>query len=280
MRPQEPSLLPKVSLADAEYVSTVEQSKRNPGTATTEPPQFSATVFLSRNWTRGHEEVEEAGNCRCMVTRTSTTRIYFPPRPGGDPLRVGPLGSGCADHPPVDPRRTDNPAPRTAMGITNTRPRNHSRLLLLLLLFTHLNKLAVVVGGHGFVHQLFCHLRHAEHSGLRDDVLRSDLGHVDHLLRHHSFDRPEHFHQLVHCLRHRSVEDLHHGSNFGRLLHGAPLDSLLRSRRLCQAGRPPPAGLFFVQAEELWLGRRTLPGLRRVLQLALLLPGPGLLLSP
>ena len=46
-----------------------------------------------------------------------------------------------------------------------------------------------------------------------------------------------------------------------------------------RAGRPPPAGLFFVQAEELRLGRRSLPDLGRVVQLALLLPGPDLLLS-
>ena len=43
---------------------------------------------------------------------------------------------------------------------------------------------------------------------------------------------------------------------------------------------PPSAGLFFVQAEDHQLGRRSLPDLGRVVHLALLLPGPGLLLSP
>ena len=76
-----------------------------------------------------------------------------------------------------------------------------------------------------------------------------------------------------HRLLHRSIEDLHHGSKFGRLLHGAPLD--LRPQRLCQAGRQPPAGLFFVEAEELRL-KRSLPDLGRVVQLALILSGPGL----
>ena len=76
---------------------------------------------------------------------------------------------------------------------------------------------------------------------------------------------------------HKSVKDLHHGSKFGWLLHGASLDPLLRPRRLCQAGRPPPAGLFFVQAEELDLVRR---GSWRVVLLVPLLSGPGHLQSP
>ena len=50
-------------------------------------------------------------------------------------------------------------------------------------------------------------------------------------------------------------------------------------RRLCQAGRPPSAGLFVVQAEEHRLGRRSRLDRGRVVQLALLLSGPGLLLS-
>ena len=58
-----------------------------------------------------------------------------------------------------------------------------------------------------------------------------------------------------------------------------PLYPLLGPRRLCQAGRPPPAGLFVVQTEEHQLGKRSLPVLVRVVQLALLLTGPGLPLS-
>ena len=62
------------------------------------------------------------------------------------------------------------------------------------------------------------------------------------------------------------------------LLHGVPLDPLLR---LCQAGRPPPARLFFVQAEEHPLGRRGLLSPWRVVLVRVpLLPGPGYLLSP
>ena len=74
---------------------------------------------------------------------------------------------------------------------------------------------------------------------------------------------------------------MHHGSKADKvdnMLHGVPLDPLLWPRRLYQAGRPP-AGLFVVQAEEHRLGRRSRPELGRVVQLALLLPGPGLPLS-
>ena len=76
-----------------------------------------------------------------------------------------------------------------------------------------------------------------------------------------------------------NVEDLHHGSTADEvdsMLHGVPLDPLLWPRRLCQAGRPPPAGLFVVHLDR--LGRRSRPELGRVVQLALLLSGPGLLL--
>ena len=60
-------------------------------------------------------------------------------------------------------------------------------------------------------------------------------------------------HQLVPRLRHRCIENLHHRSKaheVDNMLHGVPLDPLLRPWRLCQAGRPPPTGLFVVQAEE------------------------------
>ena len=84
----------------------------------------------------------------------------------------------------------------------------------------------------------------------------------------------EDVHQLVHHLRLRYVEDLHHGSEVGKLLHGVLLDPLLRLWRFTQTGWPPPAGLFVVQAEELRLereGEEAVSGgpleLRRVLQL-------------
>ena len=46
------------------------------------------------------------------------------------------------------------------------------------------------------------------------DVLGQDLGHFDNLLgiRHERVDETEDVWQLFHCLRHKSVEDLHHGS--------------------------------------------------------------------
>ena len=106
-----------------------------------------------------------------------------------------------------------------------------------------------------------------------------DLGHCDNLLGHHRIDVLDHGHQLVHHLRLKYSKKGHHGSDVGKLLHGVSLYPFLGPRRLCQAGRPPPAGLFFVQAEEHRLGRRSLPVLVRVVQLALLLPGSGLPLS-
>ena len=72
-----------------------------------------------------------------------------------------------------------------------------------------------------------------------------DLGHCNNLLGHHRIDVLDHGRQLVHHLRLR-----YYGSDVGNLLHGVSLYPLLRPRRLCQAGRPPPAGLLFVQAEE------------------------------
>ena len=53
-------------------------------------------------------------------------------------------------------------------------------------------------------------------------------------------DVPESVHQLVHGLRHKCIENLHYGSEVAELLHGVPLDPLLRRWRLCQAGMPPP----------------------------------------
>ena len=127
-------------------------------------------------------------------------------------------------------------------------------------------------------HQLFRLLRLTENR-TRKAGWPGDLGHCDNLLGHHRIDVLDHGHQLVHHLRLRYSKRGHHGSDVGKLLHGVSLYRLLRPRRLCQAGRPPPAGLFDVQAEEHRLGRRSLPVLVREVQLALLLPGPGLPLS-
>ena len=106
-------------------------------------------------------------------------------------------------------------------------------------------------------HQLFRELRLTEDRTLRDGVL-GDLGHVDNLLGHRVVEELEHVHQLVHHLRHRSVEIEHRHGDKGldHLLRGVPLDPLLRPPRLDQTGRPQPAGLFLKELEELRLGRR------------------------
>ena len=88
-----------------------------------------------------------------------------------------------------------------------------------------------------------------------------DPGHCDNLLGNHRIDVLDHGHQLVHHLRLRYSKRGHHGSELGKVLHGVSLDPLLWSRRLTPTGWPPPAGLLFVQAEELLLGRVGLPGL-------------------
>ena len=115
---------------------------------------------------------------------------------------------------------------------------------------------------------LFCHLRHAEHSALRDDVLGSDLGHVDHLLKHQGVDEPEDFHQLAHRLRHKNVErrDGHNRLQHG--LHGALPNPFLWLWRLCQAWQAVPRRALLHTAEEHPLGRRSLPDLGREVQLA------------
>ena len=110
-------------------------------------------------------------------------------------------------------------------------------------------------------HQLFHQLRLA-HSSAYGDVLGRDLGHFDDLLgiRHERVEETEDVWQLFHRLRHKSIEDLHHGGKTHKVddvLHGVPLDPPVWPRRLCQAGRPPPAMLFVVQAEEHRLGRRS-----------------------
>ena len=93
---------------------------------------------------------------------------------------------------------------------------------------------------HGLVHQLFCHLRHAEHCALRDGVSGSDLGHVDHLLR----ERPEDFHQLAHHLRHRNVERRDGHKRLQHGLHGALRNPFLWPRRLYQASLPPGSSSY------------------------------------
>ena len=90
--------------------------------------------------------------------------------------------------------------------------------------------------GSRHFHQLFRQLR-LESRTVRDGVLW-DLGHCDDLLGDRSVEGLEDVHQLVHHLRHWYVEDLYHWSKVGKLLHGVPLDPLLRPLRLDQTGRP------------------------------------------
>ena len=66
------------------------------------------------------------------------------------------------------------------------------------------------------------------------DVLGQDLRHFDDLLgiKHERVEETEDVWQLFHRLRHRSIEDLHHGSKadeVDNVLQGVPLDPLLRS---------------------------------------------------
>ena len=84
--------------------------------------------------------------------------------------------------------------------------------------------------------------------------------------------------QLEHHLRLSNTESRHDGSDVTNLLRSVPQNPLLRPR-LSESLGPPTTGLFFEQLEEHRLGRRSLPDRGRVVQLALLLPGPGLLLS-
>ena len=60
------------------------------------------------------------------------------------------------------------------------------------------------------------------------------------LLLHQLVNAHQNIRQRFHQLRHRSVEDLHHGREVDELLHVALQDPLLRPLRLCQADRPRP----------------------------------------
>ena len=113
------------------------------------------------------------------------------------------------------------------MSVANTRPKNHSRLLLLLLFF--LNKVEVVEGGHGFVLQLF-HQLWLTTQASRRDVLEDDLGHVDNLLgiRTQRIEETEDVHQLFAHQRHRDVKNRQRRRGVDDLVHGVLLNPLLR----------------------------------------------------
>ena len=69
------------------------------------------------------------------------------------------------------------------------------------------------------------------------------------VLRHEGED----IHQLFCHQRHRSIERRHDRRTVDELLHGAPVGPLLRAD-VGETVRPRPAGLFFIEAEELRLG--------------------------
>ena len=83
-------------------------------------------------------------------------------------------------------------------------------------------------------HQLFRQLRVA-HRGAHRDVIKQDLGHFDNLLgnRQKRVEKAHDIRQLFHHLRHKCINNLHHGSTaheVDNVLHGVPLDTLLRPR--------------------------------------------------
>ena len=101
-------------------------------------------------------------------------------------------------------------------------------------------------------HQLLHQLRLAKRD-LRRDVLETDPGHIDNLHgdnRHKRGEELEDFWQLFHHQRHRNIEHWRTHECLDNLLHGVPLCPLVRPRRLCQAGRPRPCGVFVAHFEE------------------------------
>ena len=123
-------------------------------------------------------------------------------------------------------------------------------------------------------HQLFHQLRIANSRSHRD-VLGQALGQFDNLLgiRHERVEETEDVWQLFHRLRHKSIEDLHHGSKADEVenvLHGVPLDLLLWPKRLCQTDRalPPPGSPSYRLKSTGW-GR----GVFRTSRTPLSLPG-------
>ena len=107
-------------------------------------------------------------------------------------------------------------------------------------------------------HQLFHQLRFANDRSHRD-VLGQDLGHFDDLfgIGHERVEELEHVWQLVHHLRHRCIENLHHQSHTHKvdnMLHSVSQDPLLAAtRRQAHLRRPekstqclPPGGSCLV----------------------------------
>ena len=106
----------------------------------------------------------------------------------------------------------------------------------------------------GYFHQLLRHLRLTENRAWRTGWAR-DLGHCDNLLGGHSVMHLHEFHQLVHHLRHRHIENLQERRDVDDVHHGVPLNLLLRPR-LQQCRQPlPTCGPAIVRGEFKVLGR-------------------------
>ena len=102
-------------------------------------------------------------------------------------------------------------------------------------------------------HQLFYQLRITQNRAHRD-VRSKDLGHISNPLGNgrEPVEELEHVLQLFHRLRHRRVENLHHGrkaDEIDNVLHGVPLNPFLRPG-LCENPGPHPCGVFVKQLEE------------------------------
>ena len=221
---EKPEILPKVSVADTEYVSTVEQSTAHPGT-----PRCRITGTI----TTDEELLELVAAVHPALPRTAQLALC---------VTVATAATTDLHH-SVDERL------RGTRGVDEVLA----------------HKVAEGVDRDRHVHQLFRLLRLTENR-TRKAGWPGDLGHFDLLRGHTEVHDLQHILQLAHPLRHRSIEDLHHGSEFAKLVHGVPRNPLLWPRRLCQAGRPPPAKLFVVQTEEHRQGRRSRPELGRVLR--------------
>ena len=192
-----------------------------------------------------------------MITETSTTASALPSikvRPGlaVNPLRAAPLDVGRATHPAATLS-----TPRSDMVPDGTKCAPAAC------------QNAGLWDGH--IHQLFRQL-HSSDQGSHRDVLENDPGHFDNLFGH--LDVASSSCSTI-CGTQTSIH-LHNESKFVNVFHGVPRNPLLRSRRLDQTGRPPPARFFLVELEELRLGRRgLLSPWRVVLVLVPLLFGPG-----
>ena len=153
---------------------------------------------------------------------------------------------------PVHTRGPVDPGPNLAIAHKGPELRHFHQLVLRL---QHRSAENACRGNPRNFHQLFRHLRLANHRSHRD-INGQDLGHFDNLLgtRREHVEEMQEIWQLFHHLRHRIIESRQRRDKIEDLLHSAPLFPFLRSGHGKQAVRPHLPGLFFVEAEELRLG--------------------------